>query len=240
LEPPLEVIVSLDREVYRIGETLVATVRLENTGRHPLDVPRFDHQTLKFLCGSKDMDVRLRREPVHSRLVAPEPRRIEPGEGIVRRFVFTRLTAEAGEYILLVSFKGAALRGEWIQLWVYGKPATFRVTEPVALKRDPSNGLILKAQAVELAKRGAGGKVKAARGVLVPLGKTGLYTWVVMLRVEESKGGERTDWVQVNPYTGQVKPLELKDAKGALKSGGRGGASTVPLSRDGPGRRRDR
>jgi hypothetical protein len=51
--------------------------------------------------------------------------------------------------------------------------------------------------------------------VLVPLGKSGLYTWVVILRTGSGKGAQRSA-VRVNPYLGTVKPLELKWSGGEL------------------------
>ena len=87
---------------------------------------------------------------------------------------------------------------------LYSEAVPFRVVQPTALRRDPTNGLILKAQALELAERTVEGKVKAKRAVLVPLEKTGLYTWVVLFRTAPPDGPEKQYAVQVSPYTGKV------------------------------------
>ena len=142
-------------------------------------------------------------------MVVPEPQEIAPGRSLMGRFLFIRLTEEEGNYALLASFEGVISEGEAFVDRVYAQAVPFRVDPPVALERDRANGLVLKAQAIELARREAKGEVKANRALLVPLDETGLYTWVVMLRTAPSDGLEEQYAVQVSPYTGRVTPLEL-------------------------------
>lgn len=202
--------VSVDREVYRIGDPLVAKVRLHNKTSYVVDVPRFDAHSLKFMYSKKDSNARIRREPVYSRAIAPWPRTVEPGGSISRRFLFTRITVEEGECALLVSFKGAIADKAVLDETVYSVPARFRVSGEIGIKRDKVNGLVLKAQAIDLAKAKAGGEVTFARAVLVELGKSGLFTWVVMLTEKRPQGRVRKYAVQVDAYTGKVRPLALK------------------------------
>jgi hypothetical protein len=208
---------SLDREVYRVGEALTATVLLRNEGTETAFVPRFDHQTLTFTCAQKDVGVPIRHDPVCSRSIAPESKDLEPAKSVLRKFLFTRLTAEEGEYALQVDFKGAISESGAVGHVIQSPLVFYRVVEPVALKRDRTSGLILKAQAMELAEREVGCKVTASRTVLVPLDDTGLYVWVVMLRTAPVEGPERGCAVQVNPYTGRAAPLELEKAQPALE-----------------------
>jgi hypothetical protein len=207
----LALAVSVDRATYRIGDPLVATVYLENKAARAVEAPRFDTHSLKFTYGKKGLNARIRREPVHSRAIAAQARTVEPGGRITRRFLFTRITVEEGEYALLASFKGAVADEAMIEGTVYSKPAGFRVGKEIGLKRDKVNGLILKAQAIDLAKAKAGGDVTYARAVLMDLGKSGLFTWVVMLTETRPNGPVRKHAVQVDAYTGRVKSLELKD-----------------------------
>jgi hypothetical protein len=193
---------SLDREVYRVGEALTATVLLRNEGTETAFVPRFDHQTLTFTFAQKDVGVPIRHDPVCSRSAW---------------FLFTRLTAEEGEYALQVDFKGAVSQSGAVGHVIQSPLAFYRVVKPVALKRDQTSGLILKAQATELAEREVSCRVAASRTVLVPLEDTGLYVWVVMLRTAPVEGPERGCAVQVNPYTGRAAPLELEKARPALE-----------------------
>jgi len=202
--------VSADRETYRIGDPLVATVQLRNKTDHVVNVPRFDAKSLKFMYGKKGQDARIRRDPVHSRAIAPRPRTVEPGSFVSRQFLFTRMTAEDGDYGLIVGFKGAVADETVIDETIYSEPTQFRVSEEIGLKRDKANGLVLKSQAIELARAKAGGEVTFARAVLVELGKSGLFTWVVMLTEKRPQDRVRKYAVRVDAYTGKVRPLPLK------------------------------
>lgn len=209
--PALVLAASLDREAYQIGQPLIATVSLKNEGPDPVDVPRFDHQALTFFYREQGSSAPIEREPVFSRATLPEPRELGPGETRARRFLLTRLTGAEGDYVFLAGFKGAISGGALFAQEIYCPGVPYRVTQPVALERDPANGLILKAQARELAERWAPGEAAAVRVVLKPLDDTGLYTWVVFLRVAPSDGPEYQDAVRVNPYTGKVSTLELNE-----------------------------
>jgi hypothetical protein len=193
-----------------MGDPLIATVQLKNETPADIVVPKFGVGPLKFMYGKKGLNARIQRDPVHSPSVPPRPRRIKPGAALTRQFLFTRITMEAGEHVLFVSFKGATGKGEFIEETAFSVPVPYRVTAQVGLKRDKVSGLILKAQAVELAKAQATGRVTFARPVLVEIEKSGLYTWVVMLTEQHPKAGERKYAVRVDAYSGKVAPLELK------------------------------
>ena len=96
--PPFRLTTSLDREVYKTGDPVTVTVAIENTGTDAIDVPRFDKSSARFMIGEKGLNVRIHREPVHSRAVRSNPRRIEPGASTSRRFVFVNVTQAAGEF----------------------------------------------------------------------------------------------------------------------------------------------
>ena len=218
--PPFRLTTSLDREVYKTGDPVTVTVAIENTGTDAIDVPRFDKSSARFMIGEKGLNVRIHREPVHSRAVRSNPRRIEPGASTSRRFVFVNVTQAAGEFALLGTFKGAVADGALIADAVHALPTPFRVTKDVAFERDPANGMILKRQAIEIAKRSVTGNVTRAKAVLVPLGKTGLHTWVVMLRTQNGDGRARQHTVQVDPYVGRVRPVEKKNMNQVAASTG--------------------
>jgi len=224
-ELPLVLSVSLDREQYDVGEPVVVTVGLENRGRRAVDVPRFDAQSLKFMAGLKGVNTRVYREPVASAEVEPQGRQVKPGEAATRQFLFTRLSEQEGEYALLVSLKGIVVKGELLDDVLYATPVPFRVTSRVSLRRDPVNGMILKEQAVEIARKSVVGEVKETRAVLVPLGDSGLFTWLVMLRAQTSDGKEKRSVIQVDPYTGRVRPLELKQPAEGAPGGRESGAA---------------
>jgi hypothetical protein len=209
--PPVELSVTLNQKTYRTGDALVAEVTLKNSGREVVDVPRFDASSLRFMQGEKGLHARVIRDPVYSKTMTPRSYTVQPGKAASRRFVFTRATQKPGSYALLVSLKRAIVGGELQRAPVYGSSEPYTVTEEVALERDPSNGLILKDQAIAIAKAEAPGRATRARAVLMPLGETGLFTWVVAMRIEE---GEKayTHTVQVDPYVGRVRPLKMKES----------------------------
>lgn len=202
--------VSTDRETYRIGAPVVATVVLENLGDKTLYVPRFDAAGVRFLvAGDPETPPRARR-PVESQAVAPIPREVKPGGKTTRRFLFTQLTDEPGPHRLLVQLSGVAQDGALLDGTLISPPAAFTVSEEVALRRDPANGLILKEQAAELAAAHAGGATE--RIVLVPLGESGLYTWVAWVASESGQGPPVRKAVEVNAYTGRTKDVEMAAA----------------------------
>ena len=235
-EAPLELSVTLNRADYRIGDPLIATVTLENKAEKPMDVPRFDVQSARFMTGEKGLHVRVHREPVHSKTILPVPHRMEPTRSVTRSFVLTRVTMDPGEFALMASFKGVIVDGEYVRKSVYAAPRTYKVGREVAFRRDRGNGLILKEQAEELARANAKGEVKKTRAVLMPLGDTGLFTWIVMVRAAEN-GGERSYAVEVNPYLGSVKPVVSKGEKSAAPALGPAdraiGTTTRPTDRTG-------
>jgi hypothetical protein len=209
--PPIELTVTLDRTDYRLGDPLVATVTLKNASESEMVLPSFDHQAVRFMVGEKGSNARVHHEAVHSPQVISESRTLAPGRAVSRPFLLTRATLEAGEFAVLASFRGLIFDGEMIRDTVYAPPQPFQVDSIVGLLRDRGNGLILKEQAVALAREQAKGEVRRTRAVLMPLGETGLFTWVVMVR-EVSGGTERSYAVEVNPYVGSVKPVALKEA----------------------------
>jgi hypothetical protein len=221
---PVRLSLHLDQDTYRIGEPVTALVRLHNASDETLLVPRFDRANLHFLVGNKGGATRVRREPVASREELPRPREAEPGAELLRRFLFTRLTEKEGEYGLIASVQEVAVGREILPAPVYSTPAAYSVERPVALRRD-RNGMILKAQALELAGDAANGRALRSRAVLIPLGKTGLFTWVVLMW-GEGEDGERERVVQVNPYTGRAEPLSV-ELPPALVSGADGAAAAA-------------
>lgn len=210
-EAPLELSVTLNHLQYHIGDPVVATVRLSNVSPHTVIVPRLDEATLEFMTGGRGMKTRVHRTPVVSDQVVPEPRELGRGTATSRRFLFTRATARHGEFALMAAFKGAFSDGDVLPDTIYAQPVPFTVTQEVALKRDPANGHVLKSQALELARRTAKGEVHDAQAILVHLENSGLVTWVVTLRVTQPDGKERRYAVQVDPYVGRVRRLELVD-----------------------------
>jgi len=211
---PLTVSVALSKSSYKIGEAVVATVEIENHTREAVELIRFDHTVLDFVYAKKGAPARIHREPVYAASVRPERRKLLPGKSCSRSFLFTRLTAEEGEYALQVGFKYSASEESHMSRTIYSRLVPFTVVKEVALRRDPVNGLILKEQAAELARQWVKEKVTAVEPTLVPLQNSGLFAWVVIVTVEQADKRETKYALQVNAYTGKVTPLEV-DASAA-------------------------
>lgn len=209
-EPALGVTIALDKEVYQIGEPVVVNVTVTNLTRKELTLVRFDAQTVRFMMTAKESFVNVAREPVISREVIPEMRVLKGKETITRPFLFTQLSEKEGDYALIASFKGA-FQDEEIDTQ-FSLPIGYKVSKDVAFRRDKNNGLILKEQALEIAKKSINQKnILEERAVLVPMGKSGLFTWTVMLRYTAQDGKERRATMNVDPYMGKIRPIELKD-----------------------------
>jgi hypothetical protein len=140
--PPFELSVSLDRAGYRIGEPVIAAVRFENKSEDVVELARFDAQSVQFMAGLKGPEIRVRREPVSSAEVAPEPRRIVPGQAVSREFLFTRLSEKPGEYALMANCRGIVVDGRPMDDVVFAPPVAFTVGDEVALRRDPVSVLL--------------------------------------------------------------------------------------------------
>ncbi len=210
MEQPLVLHASLDRESYRIGDPAVVTLWLKNEGDSRVMLARgLDHRELTFTGGAEGLGVPVRHEPVHSSGLSTTTVTLEPGKMVLRRFLFTDLTKSAGASALLAQFKGAIAEDGAVLSATFSPPVIYTVEETVGLRRDRASGLILKEQALELARADAQGEVAASRAVLLPLGDTGLYLWAVLMRTRSAEGKTDEYAVQVNPYSGSVSPLDL-------------------------------
>jgi len=215
----VDLTVSLNADSYGIGEPVLATVRFANnaesakSGDPQLVVPALDHSTLKFYIAKQGSPVRVKRLPVLPEHSPPEAHSLPAQGSASRTFLFTRLTAEPGNWELVAALSGCQSQAGTVELMptYYSKRAGYRVTDKVVLQRDPYSGLITQGQATALVRTRAGtSQANDVRAVLVPLEDTGLYLWTVFV-------GERKDWSHdgraftVNPYSGAVKVLRFNE-----------------------------
>ncbi len=209
--PIVEVGLSVDRQEYRIGEPVVAGVRVTNKSESAVFVPSLDADSLKFYWGEPGTGVRMRRDPVLPEGMTGETRILGPGQSASRSFLFTRLTPKVGEYGLMAALNGLRKGGAGgrAMLAQYSNFVSLAVGDEVALERDPNSGIITREQAIALATQQEEPQPGVnVRAVLVPLGETGLYSWAVFLGGEEDSI-EHAKGLRVNAYTGVVEPLPL-------------------------------
>lgn len=212
-ELPVAVTVQTDKVAYDIGEPVIVTVRVQNAGKNALILPRLDGEALRFRMTMQGENPVIERQPVESKEVRPELREVLPGQSTERKFLFTRLTMEEGQFVVSVTLKGMVIDKQAVEDAVFSKPAAYAVSGKVALRRDVANGMILKEQALELARglylaQNSVSKCKEEI-VLMPLGQSGLFNWVVVFTTGAA-GKEDAQWFEVNPYTGKTQRVEGK------------------------------
>jgi hypothetical protein len=168
-----------------------------------------DSGTLTFYLGREGEGARMKRWPVLPKDVTSDPRVIQAGNADGRRFLFTQATAEPGKWGMIVALSNCISEEQDVNLALplFSAPVWFQVSDQVKLKRDPYSGIILKEQAIELARAQAkAGADLPAKAVLVPLGGSGLVMWTVVFGDEATPPEQK--WFGVNPYTGKVEPLD--------------------------------
>jgi hypothetical protein len=210
-EHEADVLLRLDGATYKLGQPVEATVSVTNNGDTDLLVPALDNSALKFRWGHPGAGQVLVRRPVLPAQSAGSPRVVGPGKSTSRTFLFTGLTAEPGECGLMVGLSDCRSAGaEDLPLPAYySEPAMFTVSDELMFERDPYSGIIVRRQALALARKAGGvDETVPAGAVLVPTGETGLYLWVAWLGAGEDPLKAQAAFT-VNPYSGVVKALEV-------------------------------
>lgn len=214
-----EFVAMLDKQVYRVGEMAVCKVGVSNRTLEPivvsppLSAERPGDANIQFRSlGVGEANV-LRRAPV---LLVRKPRgeavRLESFETLVEKFAFTNLTERPGRYRLMVEYRGNPLPD------VFPRPESpdiplpmtrvleYEVREPRLFERDPA-GLILKSEAIRVAREHYGRPVRGARAVLVETRTALLDWWVTLERVPADVVEGQGPFVAyyVSPYGGFVR-----------------------------------
>ena len=207
---PLRVQMTLDRETYRIGDPIVATVAVYNMTRKGITLGSFDTKSVSFYVNEKG-GIRRNAHPVEPKGMESEERLVKSFTRVKRSFVFTRITDRPGARAIIARVANCAGEDERLQetgAW-FGPAVEFTVTEEVGLKRDPHSGVLTKDQVVALARQYIGVPADVhMRAVLVPLEGTGLVDWAVYI----THGGMNTAcWI--NAYTGAMRALERDRSK---------------------------
>jgi hypothetical protein len=206
---------TLDAQQYGLGQPVAATVRVENNSSVPLAIPALDCGTLTFYWGREGEAGRAKGWPVLPKDVKPEPRLIQPGGVEERSFLFTQATTTPGKWGMIVALTNCFSDDEAVRINqpMFSAPVRFQVSDQVKFKRDPYSGIIVKEQALELARAQAkAGGDAPARAVLVPLGTSGLVMWTVTFGAKDAPGEQKT--FTVSPYTGEVAPFQSQEGKG--------------------------
>lgn len=199
-EDPLRLYLRSDTARLRPGEALVVEVLLVNTSSEPILSAWLNHRSLNFYLRSPYLAEPVRIIPVYSEKEPPIVVQELKGDGLwSRQFVFTQATSTSGTYTLTAAFHqdpDGALPSHY---FATAAPLEFRVDGEWAARRD-RNGVLLKEEAIRLARNKAGAPDSRAEARLI-INEAGFYDWFIRLT---APGGEQRAFL-VNPYLAGVR-----------------------------------
>jgi len=222
---PIKIDVRLAQPNVRPGHAMIVSISIRNVGSEILSVQMLDASSIEFYVEGPESDNTIRVRPVVS---SQEPlgqvEDLESGktlpQGQPRRFVFTTLTKAEGNYRLQAMYyptpKGAASGLPP----VIAKATAFQVAGQRSCNRD-RDGVLLKDDAIEIAKRHLGRPVTAAEGLLGE-DEMGFLVWRTILTVDpkDLKPGETSQYaVFVSPYLATVVPARAVQPPATPKEG---------------------
>lgn len=207
-EEKLTLTVTLDKAAYRPGEAALATVALTNNTRSAYQVNRLNAKSVVFLFGRQSDPERMERQAVASEKERmDETFSLAGGATEKRTFLLTRLTEFGGVMALQAHYApgGAAVAKTGPK--VFSTVAPFKVAGARLFRRDPE-GVLVKDEAIRLAKGQVKGEVESAQAIFVR-DEMGFYKWYVNLKV---KGAARLVGWFIDPYQGkpwhEAKPFD--------------------------------
>jgi len=196
----------LDKEIYQPGEAVVCSVELTNASKKPIEVSLLCTDTLEFWFGPAGTDLRFKRVPVRSaREKACEMVKLAPGEKTRRDFLLVDVTQEEGVAAIHV-FCRPTCDNPPASPYFIAPAVLYKVDGPVALRRD-RNGVLLKDQAISLAKEWLDRPVSQVDAVLVR-NEAGFLDWWVTLDVDQKQDPEPAlprRAVLINAHTGALR-----------------------------------
>lgn len=203
---PIQFRLKADQATYRIGDRVAAEVALCNLSRKNLKVQFPDALSIEFyLAGPGDTDP-VRINPVFSR---KEPLGqvgvLDGGTTWGRTFVFTTATQKPGQYRLIGIYHPLPKGVVTDLVPVTSNPIFFTVSNQVACRRD-RDGILLKEDAIAIAKRYLGRPTTDAVALLVE-NDAGFLDWWVTLTIDPRQlrpGEESRQAFFVNPYLATI------------------------------------
>ncbi len=204
--PLLLVDAKLDKEIYGCGEAVVCSVEVTNETKKPMEVALLCTETLEFWFGPAGTELRFKRVPVRSaREKACERVKLASKEKARRDFLLVDVTQEEGVHAIHAFYRPTCDKQAGSPYYI--APAVlYKVDGPVVLRRD-GNGVIVKDQAVRLAKEWFDRPVSQVDAVLVR-NEAGFLDWWVTLEVDakEDPGSDLPRRaVLINAHTGALR-----------------------------------
>jgi hypothetical protein len=212
---PIGIDLRLAQTSVRPGDAVLAYLFIRNVGSANLRVQMLDASSIDFYAAGPKSVGTIRVYPVvSSKESLGQLEEIKPGQylpkiqaqAFARAFVFTTLTKEPGDYRLQAIYHPTPKGAPSDLAPVIAKAVAFQVAGPRSFNRD-REGILLKDDAIEIAKRHVGQPVTAAEALLVEDEQMGFLLWKVVLTVDpkDLKPGERNPRsIFVNPYRAVV------------------------------------
>ncbi|MBM4044900.1 MAG: hypothetical protein FJ279_07290 [Planctomycetes bacterium] len=202
---------SLDGASFRPGDAVICTARLQNLTDDSIVVTHLNAASIGFWLNEVGTDTMFRSEPISSPLEPMgETRAVEAGKSLERKFLFPRATVATGRFAVIAKYEPSPREARKRRDPVYGRSPGFVVEGEAMLRRDPA-GVLMKEDAIRLAKERVGVEVKDAQAILAR-NEAGFLDWWVNLEIAPSahRAGEPSvRSYLVNPYIGSVR----KEAK---------------------------
>jgi len=207
IQSPVEVTLQLQRLNLRPGDPAVAFISIRNITRKKITVQMPDASSLEFYVAGGNLGT----EPVEVRPVfSPKeplgrPQELESHQVVSRTFVFTTLTKEPGEYRFQTIYHPTPKGMASGMVPAVSKPVMFRVAGQRAFHRD-RDGVLLKEDAIAIAKRAVGLPTKGATAFLLE-DKAGFLNWWVTVEIDPAylkPGQEKYRAFFINPYLATI------------------------------------
>lgn len=214
---PLELSLSLDAETYQPGQPVICSVAIAPVGDDPEQVLTPDHSTMTFMLQPAEIGGNERMkviEPVHSpKEPAARLHTLPPGETLPRRFLFTRLTLERGDFQLMAIYETLDPESAG-PLKIYAEPVPFAVAGEAAYAHRYPSGLLTIDDAKQLAREAVGRPEARAEAILRRDEKGFLKWWVNVYGAGADAAVERAFFV--DPYRAviwrEAQPFSEEDA----------------------------
>jgi len=199
----LQLRIQSEVNLFAPGQAVALTLQLVNASGNTVQCAELNHQTVSFLlrpaaaAGQKAIREIL---PVFSVKEQPNSRetwQIEPAGNCQRTFLFTQLTVERGDFVLLATYQtGNDSR-------IHAQPFAFSVQGNRVLLHRYLNGLLTRDDAIQLAAGKFQTPVENADAMLVQ-DEMGFLKWHINLTGAAADGKAVTRSCFVDPYQGRV------------------------------------
>ncbi|MBN1900779.1 hypothetical protein JW926_05565 [Candidatus Sumerlaeota bacterium] len=201
---------SLEKNAFLPKESILTTVKLENLTENKIQIYNLDAHSVVFYLLNKATGEPLEVMPVFSeKEPLLEIGELEPYGKLERKFLFCAATGQKGDFSLQASYQLSSLKGKTRYPNVISMAQDFRVDGQALYERD-KKGILLKDNAIDIAKKRLGKPVRDAWAKLV-INEAGFYDWWINLVLEEMdpNGNPLNKAYFVNPYLATVRKEAL-------------------------------